>query len=549
MYSHLFGRETPQQLADFGVQYPDLLQQIVCPQEAIDIVLGAADFNHQDQAACVLECIFPHLQHSKYEELLATILATRVILHAHAFSRVGTNPPFSEALTQIKQFVVNNSAFKMMRTGLNCRENFITSSIAGHRLLPYITLTSGDCGISPSVFYVRSFEEFRINDESLTCVKGKMVEQLRACLLADPSRPSVWGRVIVLTPRCVIFYFCAQNPIAHLPNATCKSIKELIVLDEYLSPPLGTSLGKQWFFSFLLASDADLGLTASAFKFRSPLFRAFKFGRLLGQGSSGHVYEAVRESDGLNVAVKIYSRERREDYVKEKANLARIAAILQDAPDQHLRALVPTVVADDDENFILVSRPVGEPFERLMSPKKLNLESVQQLFVLFELLSAHGVYTDWGARNVVFVNTAQHREEPRWSICVIDWTFWVKPNQPAQFWGTLLMAAEDIIRTFFDTSHGGEIFLTAAHGLESLLKFVFCFTVMTSSQYEMLMKLAHTRCKDIQELMAAWSQLKADWGDILQLARQGDFRACLEAVSDKLRHTDLDRPLKLILKQ
>ena len=497
---------------NFQEAYVPLLKNLICSERNVSVAIT----NIRQQSPCDLTALFPHLQSSALNALRLKLRNS------------------SESEQSIRKFILENSVCKVCDTHSKRSEDQFIKTLNNSLIYPDITLVTSECGENPSsIFYVRAVEELK-NLTSSAYDKGETIEQLRSCLLADPSREFVWGRLVNSKGNAI--YFKAVNKRC-TETVDRQSLANAIVFTEYAAPDLDTRQGKQWFLNFLFASNIDLGRESLSFMTNLSSFKLKKF---LGRGASGRVYEAVSPDD-KRCAIKVFNRQ--DEYLAELRHLQQVNDILGTATTRDACAIVPSVLHNDDTHSTLVMTPVGTPIEKFK--ERINSDGICRLFSLFQVLSSHGVYTDLRRNNIVYVDTGS-KASPIWTICVIDWVNWVTDLEPRQVCGTIRYAARAI-----QVAHTAneKIIYTAAHGLESLVKLVYYLTVMPESAKQPLHQTPSFT--SFREMNVPWLSLEGEWPHVLEVARRGEFEACKNAIMLALKGHEprFDQPLSLLKKK
>ena len=516
-----------------------VLKNIVAPDdEEIKKIIGLGDECNDLQ----LRAVFPQLKDEAFQELCATV-TTLSQQSQHTDEFVTSHPASSAAVENIASFIRSQSVFKCIDTHTTTGHNRVLRTVHEGHIYPDITLVNLQCGdIIPSLAYTRAFLELKLYNMGPE-EKGEVVEQLRTCLLNDRTRRFVWGGLVA--SRGVFIFFRAENMSCQRQNVQTMDDRDFIssiALYEYPPMEISAELGQRWFSSFLFASDAALGLTSDTSELCAKypsLTNLYAFGALLGHGASGRVYAAEQKDNHMIVVVKIFHRW--ADYEAEKRNLTRINEIIDARraamPNAKL-ALVPRIV--DDTDNALVMTPLGQSLYNFDRPR-LNLDAIERLFNLFELLSGHAVYTDMRAENLVYV---KEHADADYTICVIDWAFWIRfadpklprlqdrKSRPQEICGTLRFAAKDVVTAYCNHK---PVAYTAAHGLESLVKFIYYSTVMLEQMRNAVWDAKIKNSRNLRELTHPWLGMEHEWADVLVHARLPHYEQCKNALFDALR--------------
>ncbi|KAL6073720.1 SAM domain (Sterile alpha motif) domain containing protein [Balamuthia mandrillaris] len=337
--------------------------------------------------------------------------------------------------------------------------------------------------------------------------KGHLHSFLEELLLEyQPYRSVVNG---FLTDGCLIQFFRLQK----LPTA-----------DKWTESPILHlhSDGGKWLLGLLQSNKAAHGLPEDIVIDEEPVI----MNELLGIGGSAVVYSGQYKGD--TVVVKRFNS---ADNIYHLQNEKRCLEEVQD-----LVPSVPKLVADDEEQLVLLLSPVGGHFASRLShctnrntshDRQTMLAMADDFCQLVNILEQ--VHHNYGLvhRDVRLSNCFRHLDTG--TVFLNDWGCATKVGKKVKFSGALQYAPEHVIQCW----HLNKTYEpTFAHDLEMVVKSVFQTLFFTTFEEIRVEEKA-------EKIIKFWRYHLAPtiWSSMLTTAQKGDYESLRKQIRDLLPGT------------
>ncbi|KAL6076298.1 SAM domain (Sterile alpha motif) domain containing protein, variant 2 [Balamuthia mandrillaris] len=329
--------------------------------------------------------------------------------------------------------------------------------------------------------------------------KGHLHSFLEELLLEyQPYRSVVNG---FLTDGCLIQFFRLQK---------------LSTTDQWTESPILHlhSDGGKWLLGLLQSNKAAHGLPEDIVIDEEPVI----MNELLGIGGSAVVYSGQYKGD--TVVVKRFNSADNLYYLQnEKRCLEEV---------QDLVPSVPTLVADDEEQLVLLLSPVGGHFASRLSHctnhNTTMLAMADDFCQLVDILEQ--VHHNYGLvhRDVRLSNCFRHLDTG--TVFLNDWGCATKVGKKVKFSGALQYAPEHVVQCW----HLNKTYeSTFAHDLEMVVKSVFQTLFFTTFEEIRVEEKA-------EKIIKFWRYHLAPtiWSSMLTTAQKGDYESLRKQIRDLL---------------